>query len=70
VNRQPNIYFRVWIRFTVWMLRHDKFSYTYLWRDGEPTNGNKEYEMRARTYKQSWPWVDANLTYITEELSK
>ncbi len=63
----PNIYFRIWIRFTVWMLRHDKFSYAYLWESGI---GNKEFEVRLQTYKQGWPWVDANLQYISEELEK
>jgi len=66
---KPNFYFRVWLRFTVWMLRHDKFSYAYLW-DRSEVEGNREFRARLKGYRQSWPWVDANLIYLCEELAR
>lgn len=60
-DRKPFL-FRVWLWFTVWMLRHNKFDYS--------RETDAQLLARIESYKQGWPWVDANLIYACEELEK
>lgn len=64
-SRKPFL-FRVWLWFTVWMLRHDKFDYS------QEIAGMTDAQLlcKIKSYKQGWPWVDANISYVCELLDK
>lgn len=55
-----NIYHRIWERFTVWMLAHNKFDYSKEYR----AMSDSRLTATLNQYKQGRPWVDANIAYI------